>query len=126
MSASTRTVQQQTLGNNQLGVALAVVAVAIIVAAAIAFGALNAPKAAPVTNPAIGQPPPAVIDHGWSQAGTSKGLPSTAVDHGSSEESMGYAGASSTDFGPGSGTSMGGWSGNRGTVSSGGPQLRPE
>jgi hypothetical protein len=123
MSASTRTVQQQTLGNNQLGVAIAVVALAIIVAAAIAFGSLNASKAAPVPKGAIGQPPPAVIDHGWSQAGTSKGVTSTAIDHGSSEGSM-YAGASSTDFGHG-GTSMGGWSGKRGTVS-GGPRLLPE
>ena len=87
MSASTRTVQQQTLGTGQLGAALAVVALAIIVAAAIAFGALNAPKAD--TSPAaVGAPPPAVIDHGWSQAGTSTGAASTPVDHGSSEQSM--------------------------------------
>lgn len=126
MSASTRTVQQQTLGNNQLGVALAVVALAIIVAAAIAFGSLNASKAAPVTQGAIGQPPPAVIDHGWSQAGTSTGTGSTAVDHGSSEGSM-YAGASSTDFGPGY---MGGDPGlaprTDSTPSRGGSRLRPE
>jgi hypothetical protein len=119
MSASTRTVQQQTLGNSQLGAALAVVALAIIVAAAIAFGSLNATKAGPVTPGAIGQPPPAVIDHGWSQAGTSNGVTSTPVDHGSSEGSM-YAGPSSTDFG--NGTSMGGWSGNRLTGGSGGPR----
>ena len=86
MSASTRTIQQQTLGTGQLGTALAVVALAIIVAAAIAFGSLGATKA-PVTPAAVGAPP-AVIDHGWSQAGTSKGVPSTVVDHGSSESSM--------------------------------------
>ena len=117
MSASTRTVQQQTLGNNQLGAALAVIALAIIVAAAILFGSLNATKATPATKGAVGQPPPAVIDHGWSQAGTSNGVTSTPVDHGSSEGSM-YAGASSTDFDRG-GASMGGWSGPRGTVSGG-------
>jgi hypothetical protein len=98
MSASTRTVQQQTLGTGQLGTALAVVALAIIVAAGIAFGSLGAPKAT-VTSPAVGAPPPAVIDHGWSQAGTSTGTPYTPVDHGSSEKSMpGYAGPSSSDI----------------------------
>lgn len=98
MSASTRTVQQQTLGTGQLGAALAVVALAIIVAAAIAFGALNAPKTT-VSPAAVGAPPPAAIDHGWSQAGTSKGIPSTPVDHGSSEKSMpAYTGPFGSDI----------------------------
>ena len=95
MSASTRTVQQQSLGNGQIWAALAVVTLALIVALVIAFGSRTQIKAPAA--PAVGNPPPAVIDHGWSQAGTSKGIQSTPVDHGSSEASM-YAGPSSQDI----------------------------
>ncbi len=66
---------------------------ALIVALVFAFG-MRVEKA-PVTPAAVGAPPPAVIDHGWSQAGTNKGVQSTVVDHGSSESSMEFAGPSS-------------------------------
>jgi hypothetical protein len=114
MSATTRTVQQP-LGIGQFGAALAVVALILIVALAVAFGSQVAPK---TVAPAVPGAPPAVIDHGWSQASTSAaGAKSTPIDHGSSEGSMvitdtrggfngdmglapraGYAGPSSTDI----------------------------
>ena len=74
MSASTRTIQQP-LGFGQIGAALAVAALAIIVAAIVAFGSMGTAKTD--VTPAVGAPPPAVIDHGWSQAGTS---PAAATD----------------------------------------------
>ena len=85
MSASTRTIQQP-LGFGQIGAALAVVAVAIVVAALVAFGSMGAVKTD--VTPAAGAPP-AVIDHGWSQAGTSigtaAGAPPAVIDHGWSQ-----------------------------------------
>ena len=88
MSASTRTVQQP-LGIGQLGAALVFVALILIVAVAIAFGTLGAVKPGVAPAPAVGAPP-AVIDHGWSQAGTPSivGAPPAGYDHGSSEASM--------------------------------------
>ncbi len=100
MSASTRTVQQQSLGNGQIWAALAVVTMALIVALVFAFSLRVDPKA-PATSSAVGNPPPAVIDHGWSQAGTSRGVQSTPVDHGSSEGSMNAAGAAGAKSAPG-------------------------
>jgi hypothetical protein len=107
MSVSTRTVQQQSLGIGQLGAALVVLAVAILIAVAIAFGSLGATK----TDVTPAAAPPVVIDHGWSQAYTSTGnaAPPAAIDHGSSESSMG------------AGTTVG--DGNSG---SNGPRLRPQ
>jgi hypothetical protein len=68
MSASTRTVPAQ-FGFGRLPSALAMLALVVILAAAVAIVALNGTKAAaPVTSGAKGQPPPAVIDHGWSSA----------------------------------------------------------
>ena len=78
MSASTRTIQQP-LGFGQIGAALAVVAMAIIVAALVAFGSMGAAKTE--VTPAVGAPP-AVIDHGWSQAGTSPVTPAYQGDPG--------------------------------------------
>lgn len=91
MSASTRTVQQQALGTNPLGAALAVVALIIIVAAAIAFGSLGAAKpavtpAGPAGLPAIG------YDHSVDTTTGAKGLPTVGYDN-----TNGYAGSSSTD-----------------------------
>ena len=92
MSASTRTVQQP-LGIGQLGAALVVIALALIVAVAVALGSVGTTtkKAAPAAPP-IGYPP-AGYDHGWSQAGTSSnvGAPPVGYDHGSSELSIGTA-----------------------------------
>jgi hypothetical protein len=86
MSASTRTIQQP-LGFGQIGAALAVVALAIVVAALVAFGSMGAAKTD--VTPAVGAPPPAVIDHGWSQAGTSTGpaagAPPAVIGHGWSQ-----------------------------------------
>ncbi len=79
MSASTRTIQQP-LGFGQIGAALAVVAVAIAIAALVAFGSMGAAKTD--VTPAVGAPPPAVIDHGWSQAGTSTSKPAYQADPG--------------------------------------------
>ena len=118
MSASTRTVQQP-LGIGQLGAALVVIALALIVAVAVALGSVGtttkkaAPAAPPIGYPPagydhgwsqagpstnIGAPagigyPPAGYDHGWSQAGTSSnvGAPPVGYDHGSSELSIGTA-----------------------------------
>jgi hypothetical protein len=88
MSASTRTAQQP-LGIGQLGAALVFVALILIVAVAIAFGTLGAVKPGVAPAPAVGAPP-AVIDHGWSQAGTPSivGAPPAGYDHGSSAGSM--------------------------------------
>ena len=109
MSVSTRTVQQQSLGIGQLGAALVVFAVAILIAVAIAFGSLGATKT-DVTPAAGAGAPPVVIDHGWSKAYTSTGnaAPPAAIDHGSSESSMG------------AGTTVDGNSGSNG------PRLRPQ
>ena len=106
MSASTRTVQQP-LGIGQLGAALVVLAVAILIAVAIAFGSLGVTKA-DVTPAAA---PPVVIDHGWSKAYTSTGndAPPAAIDHGSSESSMGAGAPAGT-----------------GTSGDNGPRLRPQ
>jgi hypothetical protein len=68
MSASTRTIQQP-LGIRQMAVVLMGVALALALAAAVAFGQLAASKAQ--TAPAAGAPP-AFIDHGSrSEIGTS-------------------------------------------------------
>jgi hypothetical protein len=85
MSASTRTTQLP-LGIGQLGAALVFVALILVVAIAIAFGTLGAAKPGVAPAPAVGAPP-AVIDHGWSQAGTPSiiGAPPAGYDHGSSE-----------------------------------------
>jgi hypothetical protein len=67
MSASTQAAPKQiSFGRFP---ALAMLALVVILAAAVAIVALNGTKAAaPVTSGAKGQPPPAVIDHGWSSA----------------------------------------------------------
>jgi hypothetical protein len=68
MSASTRTIQQP-LGIRQMAVLLMAVALALIVAAAVAFGQLAVSQTQ--TGPAAGAPP-AFIDHGSrSEIGTS-------------------------------------------------------
>jgi hypothetical protein len=101
MSASTRTVQQP-LGIGQLGSALALVALVLFAALLLAYGPVSAPKTE--TAPAAGAPP-AVIDHGWSEASTMAAAAagkSTPVDHGSSESSMtqtGTAGGYNVDPG---------------------------
>ena len=67
MSASTRTIQQP-LGIRQMGALLMAVALALVVAAAVAFGQLAVSKTQ--TAPAAGAPP-AFIDHGSrSEIGT--------------------------------------------------------
>jgi cytochrome b len=91
MSASNRTVQQQALGTNPLGAALAVVALIIIVAAAIAFGSLGATKPA-VAPAAVGAPltygvPPDAREHQVA-------APVAPVTYGGTN---GYAGPSSKD-----------------------------
>jgi hypothetical protein len=102
MSASTRTVQQP-LGIGQLGSALALVALVLLAALLLAYGPVSAPKTE--TAPAAGAPP-AVIDHGWSEASTmaaaAAATKSTPIDHGSSESSMtqtGTAGGYTADPG---------------------------
>jgi hypothetical protein len=124
MSVSARTAQQP-LGYGPLGAALVVIAMAIVLAVAFAFGQFGAAKT-DVTPAAVGAPPPVVIDHGWSQAGTSTGVgaPPAAIDHGSSEGSM---------VGPYDGT---GYTGDPGLAprpgqdakgsGSNGPRLRPQ
>jgi hypothetical protein len=68
MSASTQAAPRQ-ISFGRLPSALAMLALVVIIAAAVAIVALNGTKAAaPVTSGAKGQPPPAVIDHGWSSA----------------------------------------------------------
>jgi hypothetical protein len=62
MSVSTRTAQQP-LGLGQLGTTLVVIALALVVAAAVAFGSLAANKAEVAPAAGVGAPP-AVIDHG--------------------------------------------------------------
>jgi hypothetical protein len=88
MSASTRTVQQP-LGIGQLGAGLIAVALVLIVAAALAFGSMAATKPGVVPAAAPVGAPPAVIDHGWSQASsnTAVGAPPAVIDHGWSEGS---------------------------------------
>ena len=122
MSASTRTVQQP-LGIGQLGSALVLVALVLFAALLLAYGPVSAPKTE--TAPAAGAPP-AVIDHGWSEASTkaAAGGGSTAIDHGSSESSMGQTGTA------------GGYTADPGFAprtpeavqrsGSNGPQLRPQ
>jgi hypothetical protein len=61
MSVSTRTAQAP-LGLGQLGATLVVIALAVVIAAAVAFGSL-ASKPAPAIPAAVGAAPPAVIDH---------------------------------------------------------------
>lgn len=121
MSASTRTAQQP-LGIGQLGAALIVVAVALVVAVAIAFGSLGATRANVTPVPAGA--PPAVIDHGWSEASSkaAAGAPPAAIDHGSSESSMtkpvtGDDGRKGDPFVPAND--------GAGTSGSNGPRLRP-
>ena len=81
MSASTRTIQQP-LGIRQMGALLMAVALALVVAAAVAFGQLAVSKAP--TAPAAGAPP-AFIDHGSrSEIGTSAAP--AFIDHGSRSE----------------------------------------
>lgn len=88
MSASTRSVQQQTLGTGQLWAALGVVTLAVVIALAIAFGSRIDTKPAA---PAIGTQPQALpmvgYDHGSSNAAlqTSPSLPMVGYDHGSSQ-----------------------------------------
>jgi hypothetical protein len=91
MSASTRSVQQQTLGTGQLWAALAVVTLAVVIALAIAFGSRIETKPAA---PGVGAQPQALpmvgYDHGSSNAAleTSPSLPMVGYDHGSSEASI--------------------------------------
>lgn len=70
MSASTRTAPAQ-LSFGRFPSALAALALVVILAVAVAIVALNGTKAAaPATTGAKGAPPPAVIDHGWSNGET--------------------------------------------------------
>jgi hypothetical protein len=70
MSASTQAAPRQ-ISFGRLPSALAMLALVVIIAAAVAIVALNGTKAAaPATSGAKGQPPPAVIDHGWSSGET--------------------------------------------------------
>jgi hypothetical protein len=70
MSASTRTAPAQ-LSFGRFPSALAALALVVILAVAVAIVALNGTKAAAtVTTGAKGAPPPAVIDHGWSNGET--------------------------------------------------------
>jgi hypothetical protein len=68
MSASTRSVPVQA-GLGRFPSTLAALALVVILAVAVAIVALNGTKAAPVAG-AKGAPPPAVIDHGWSNGET--------------------------------------------------------
>ena len=124
MSVSTRTVQQQSLGIGQLGAALVVLAVAILIAVAIAFGSLGATKTDVTPAAGVGAPP-VVIDHGWSQAYTSTGnaAPPAAIDHGSSESSMGAGTTVGDDGRKGEPFVPSAGNGNSG---SNGPRLRPQ
>ncbi len=89
MSASTRTVQQQALGTGQFWAALAVITLALVVALAIAFGSRLETKGT-VTPAGAGNPPPAVMDHGWSVTGTEYVGPSSrdidGIDHGARDD----------------------------------------
>ena len=70
MSASTRTAPAQ-LSFGRFPSALAALALVVILAVAVAIVALSGTKAAaPATTGAKGAPPPAVIDHGWSNGET--------------------------------------------------------
>jgi hypothetical protein len=91
MSASTRTLQQP-LGFGQIGAALAVAAMVIVIAAYLAFGALGAAKTvgpeygippdARVHAPALSvEVPPDADEHG-SSLGTSTGIPGYRGDPG--------------------------------------------
>ena len=72
MSVSTRTAQQP-LGIGQLGTALVVIALAIVIAAALAFGSMAAKKATVI--PAAGLVPGAALDHGSRAEFNSVGAP---------------------------------------------------
>jgi hypothetical protein len=69
MSASTRSVPAQA-GFGRFPSTLAALALVVILAVAVAIVALNGTKATPVSDGAKGAPPPAVIDHGWSNGET--------------------------------------------------------
>jgi hypothetical protein len=69
MSASTRSVPVQA-GMGRFPSTLAALALVVILAVAVAIVALNGTKAASVATGAKGAPPPAVIDHGWSNGET--------------------------------------------------------
>ena len=69
MSASTRSVPAQ-VGLGRFPSTLAALALVVILAVAVAIVALNGAKAAPIASGAKGAPPPAVIDHGWSNGET--------------------------------------------------------
>ena len=69
MSASTQTAPAQ-LGFGRIPSAFAALALVVILAVAVALVALSGTKAAPITSGAKGAPPPAVIDHGWSNGET--------------------------------------------------------
>jgi hypothetical protein len=96
MSASTRTIQQP-LGIRQMAVLLMAVALALVVAAAVAFGQLTVSKVQ--TAPAVGAPP-AFIDHGSrSEIGTSGTLrwgpaPGSFVDKETRDSGSGTSGGS--------------------------------
>jgi hypothetical protein len=93
MSASTRPLQQ-TLGTRQIGVALVAVALAIVLAAAVAFSQLAATK--PQTAPAAGAAP-VFMDHGSrSEIGTPGAAQAPVfLDRGSRDE-IGTGGAGSS------------------------------
>jgi hypothetical protein len=108
VTTSTQTAPRQ-LSFGRFPTAFAALAMVAILALVIALVALNAAKApATVTTGAKGAPPPAVIDHGWSNGETSRIL---ATRSGSE--------------------SFGGWNGPRLVVSNihgrgwTGPALRP-
>jgi hypothetical protein len=70
MSVSTQAAPRQ-IGFGRFPMALAMLALVIVIAAAVALVALNGSKAAaPAALGAKGAPPPAVIDHGWSNGET--------------------------------------------------------
>jgi hypothetical protein len=69
MSASTQTAPAQ-LGFGRVPSAIATLALVVVLAVAVAIVALNGTKAAPTTGGTKAAPPPAVIDHGWSNGET--------------------------------------------------------
>jgi hypothetical protein len=72
VTASSQTAPRQ-LSFGRFPTALAALAMVAILALVIALVALNAAKApAAVTIGSMGAPPPAVIDHGWSNGETSR------------------------------------------------------
>jgi|SRR4029453_8675223 hypothetical protein len=78
MSVSTQTAPRQ-LSFGRFPAALAMLALVVVLAVAVAIVALNGSKAAPTTTSPKAAPPPAVIDHGWSNGETV--IPPKTISH---------------------------------------------